>query len=129
MHCWFSSNIICIIRQALELPYRVLEVATGDMGSGKVRQIDLETWVPSEGRHRETHSCSALHDWQARRANLRYRDTEGKVRHAFTLNNTALATPRILVMLLENHQNADGTVNVPKALQPHFGKALLEKGR
>ena len=112
--------------QALELPYRVLEVATGDMGSGKVRQIDLETWVPSEGRYRETHSCSALHDWQARRANLRYRDTEGKVRHAFTLNNTALATPRILVMLLENHQNADGTVNVPKALQPYFGKAQLE---
>ena len=112
--------------QALELPYRVLEVATGDMGAGKVRQIDLETWVPSEGRYRETHSCSALHDWQARRANLRYRDADGKVRHTFTLNNTALATPRILVMLLENHQNADGTVRVPKALQPYFGKAQLE---
>jgi seryl-tRNA synthetase len=115
--------------QALELPYRVLEVATGDMGTGKVRQNDLESWVPSEGRYRETHSCSALHDWQARRANLRYRDGEGKVRHAFTLNNTALATPRILVMLLENHQNADGTVNVPKALQPYLGKALLEPTR
>jgi seryl-tRNA synthetase len=112
--------------QALELPYRMLETSTGDMGTGKVRMVDLETWVPSEGRYRETHSCSALHDWQARRANLRYRDSEGKVRHAFTLNNTALATPRILVMLLENHQNTDGTVNVPLALQPYFGKVLLE---
>ena len=115
------------ILRAFELPYRVLEVATGDMGAGKVRQIDLETWVPSENRYRETHSCSALHDWQARRANLRYRDADGKVRHAFTLNNTALATPRILVMLLENHQNADGTVRVPEALRPYFnGKQTLE---
>lgn len=114
------------ILQALELPYRVLEVATGDMGLGKYRQIDLETWVPSENRYRETHSCSALLDWQARRANLRYRDAEGKVRFAHTLNNTALATPRILVMLLENHQNEDGTVNVPKAVQPYFGKERLE---
>jgi seryl-tRNA synthetase len=114
------------ILRALELPYRVLEVATGDMGAGKVRQVDLETWVPSENRYRETHSCSALHDWQARRANLRYRDTSGKVQHCYTLNNTALATPRILVMLLENHQNADGTVNVPGALRPYFGKDRLE---
>ncbi len=114
------------ILQALELPYRVIEVSTGDMGLGKYRQVDLETWVPSEDRYRETHSCSALLDWQARRANLRYRDEQGKVRYGFTLNNTALATPRILVMLLENHQNEDGTVNVPKAVQPYFGKERLE---
>ena len=115
------------ILQALELPYRVLEVATGDMGLGKYRQIDLETWVPSENKYRETHSCSALLDWQARRANLRYRDADGKVKFAYTLNNTALATPRILVMLLENHQNEDGTVNIPKALQPYMnGKERLE---
>lgn len=113
--------------QALELPYRLLETSTGDMGTGKVRMIDLESWVPSENRYRETHSCSALHDWQARRANLRYRDADGKVRHAFTLNNTALATPRILVMLLENHQNPDGTVNIPVAVQPYMnGKTKLE---
>ncbi|GEM87163.1 serine--tRNA ligase [Meiothermus granaticius] len=117
------------ILQALELPYRVLEVSTGDMGLGKYRQVDLETWVPSEGRYRETHSCSALLDWQARRANLRYRDAEGRVRYAYTLNNTALATPRILVMLLENHQNEDGTVNVPEAVRPYFGKAKLEAAR
>lgn len=117
------------ILQALELPYRVVEVSTGDMGLGKYRQVDLETWVPSEGRYRETHSCSALLDWQARRAGLRYRDQAGKVRYAYTLNNTALATPRILVMLLENHQNQDGTVTVPKAVQPYFGKARLEPTR
>jgi seryl-tRNA synthetase len=114
------------ILQALELPYRVLEVSTGDMGLGKYRQVDLETWVPSENRYRETHSCSTLLDWQARRANLRYRDEHGRVRYAYTLNNTALATPRILVMLLENHQNEDGTVNVPQAIQPYFGKGRLE---
>lgn len=125
---WFDTmlSISEDILQALELPYRVLEVSTGDMGLGKYRQVDLETWVPSENRYRETHSCSALLDWQARRANLRYRDEHGKVRYAYTLNNTALATPRILVMLLENHQNEDGTVNVPKAVQPYFGKARLE---
>jgi seryl-tRNA synthetase len=112
--------------EALELPYRLLETSTGDMGTGKYRMVDIESWVVSENRYRETHSCSALHDWQARRANLRYRDTNGKPRFCFTLNNTALATPRILVMLLENHQNKDGTVNVPSALQPYMGKKLLE---
>jgi seryl-tRNA synthetase len=112
--------------EALELPYRLLETSTGDMGTGKYRMVDIESWVVSEGRYRETHSCSALHDWQARRANLRYRDASGKPRFCFTLNNTALATPRILVMLLENHQNKDGTVNVPPALQPYMGKTLLE---
>lgn len=125
---WFDAmlNFSESILQALELPYRVLEVSTGDMGLGKYRQVDLETWVPSENRYRETHSCSALLDWQARRANLRYRDQNNRVRYAYTLNNTALATPRILVMLLENHQNEDGTVYVPKAVQPYFGKERLE---
>jgi seryl-tRNA synthetase len=128
---WFElmlSNSEKIL-QALELPYRVIEVSTGDMGLGKYRQVDLETWVPSENRYRETHSCSALLDWQARRAGLRYRGEDGKVRYAYTLNNTALATPRILVMLLENHQNEDGTVHVPEAVQPYFGKARLEPTR
>jgi seryl-tRNA synthetase len=125
---WFETmlSISESILQALELPYRVIEVSTGDMGLGKYRQVDLETWVPSENRYRETHSCSALLDWQARRASLRYRDEHGKIHYAYTLNNTALATPRILVMLLENHQNEDGTVNVPKAVQPYFGKEKLE---
>ncbi len=107
--------------QDLEIPYQVIETSTGDMGLGKYRMNDIESWVPSLGKYRETHSCSTLHDWQARRANLRYRDADGKVRFAHTLNNTALASPRILVPLLENHQQADGRVKLPKALQPMMG--------
>ena len=105
----------------LEIPYQVIETSTGDMGLGKYRMNDIESWVPSLGKYRETHSCSTLHDWQARRANLRYRDAEGKVRFAHTLNNTALASPRILVPLLENHQTADGRVRLPKALRELMG--------
>jgi seryl-tRNA synthetase len=107
--------------QALEIPYEVIETSTGDMGLGKYRMNDIESWVPSLKKYRETHSCSTLHDWQARRANLRYRGADGKVRFAHTLNNTALASPRILVPLLENHQTADGRVKLPKALQELMG--------
>ncbi len=106
---------------ALELPYRVVEVCTGDMGAGKVRMYDVECWVPSEEKYRETHSCSSLHDWQARRSNLRYRNSEGKVEYVHTLNNTAVATPRILVSFLECHQNEDGSVNIPAKLQAYMG--------
>jgi len=109
------------IVQALELPYRVIEVCTGDMGAGKYRMHDLECWVPSEKRYRETHSCSSLHDWQARRANLRYRDRDDKVKYMHTLNNTAIATPRILIPLIENHQLANGAIRIPKALQAYMG--------
>ncbi len=109
------------ILQALELPYRVVEVCTGDMGAGKVKMHDIESWVPSEGKYRETHSCSSLGDWQARRSGLRYRDAEGKVQFCHTLNNTAIATPRILVPFLENHQQADGSIRVPAALQAYLG--------
>ena len=107
--------------QALELPYRVLNVCTGDMGDGKVEMSDIECWLPSEGRYRETHSCSYFHEWQARRANIRYRDEEGKVKFVHTLNNTAIASPRILLPLLETHQQADGSVRIPAALQPFMG--------
>ena len=105
----------------MEIPYQVIETSTGDMGLGKFRMNDIESWVPSLAKYRETHSCSTLHDWQARRANLRYRDAEGKVRFAHTLNNTALASPRILVPLLENHQTANGRVRLPEALRPLMG--------
>ena len=111
--------------QTLEIPYQVIETSTGDMGLGKFRMNDIESWVPSLGKYRETHSCSTLHDWQARRANLRYRGADGKVRFAHTLNNTALASPRILVPLLENHQTADGRVKLPKALQELMGGEFL----
>jgi seryl-tRNA synthetase len=110
---------------ALEIPYQVIETSTGDMGLGKYRMNDIESWVPSLGKYRETHSCSTLHDWQARRANIRYRDKDGKVRFAHTLNNTALASPRILVPLLENHQTEDGRVRLPKALQKLMGSEFL----
>ena len=103
--------------QALEIPYQVIETSTGDMGAGKYRMNDIESWVPSLGKYRETHSCSTLHDWQARRANLRWRDEERKVRFVHTLNNTALASPRILVPLLENHQTAEGRVRLPEPLR------------
>jgi seryl-tRNA synthetase len=109
----------------LEIPYQVVETSTGDMGLGKYRMNDIESWVPSLGKYRETHSCSTLHDWQARRANLRWRDEERKVRFAHTLNNTALASPRILVPLLENHQQADGRVRLPAALQGLMGGEYL----
>jgi seryl-tRNA synthetase len=107
--------------QALELPYRVLNVCTGDMGDGKVAMYDLECWLPSEERYRETHSCSYFHDWQARRVNMRYRDAEGKLRFVHTLNNTAIASPRILLPLLETHQQADGSIRIPEALRPYMG--------
>ena len=109
----------------LEIPYQVVETSTGDMGLGKYRMNDIESWVPSLGKYRETHSCSTLHDWQARRANIRYRGSDGKVRFAHTLNNTALASPRILVPLLENHQTAEGRVKLPKALQDLVGGEYL----
>ncbi len=107
--------------QALEIPYRVVNVCTGDMGDGKVEMSDIESWVPSEGRYRETHSCSYFHDWQARRANMRYRDEDGKVKFVYTLNNTAIASPRILIPLFETHQQADGSIRIPTALRPYMG--------
>lgn len=113
-----TAEEIC---QELELPYRIVECCTGDMGAGKVRMYDIECWVPSESKYRETHSCSALHDWQARRTNTRYRDSDGKVQFVHTLNNTAVATPRILVPFLECHQQMDGTIRVPTKLQPFLG--------
>lgn len=109
------------IVQALELPYRVVAVCTGDMGLGQVRKHDIETWMPSRGAYCETHSCSTFHDFQARRLGIRYIDAAGKKKYVHTLNNTAIASPRILIALLENHQNQDGTINVPKALRPYLG--------
>jgi seryl-tRNA synthetase len=110
-----------LILQELGLHYEVVECATGDMGVGKFRMNDVNTWFPSLGRLRETHSCSTLLDWQARRANLRYRDDDGTVKFAHTLNNTAVATPRLLAALVENYQTADARVRVPAVLRPYLG--------
>jgi len=123
-HARLLGNAEALLKD-LEIPYQVVETSTGDMGLGKFRMNDIESWVPSLGKYRETHSCSTLHDWQARRANLRWRDKERKVRFVHTLNNTALASPRILVPLLENHQTEDGRVRLPAALHGLMGGEYL----
>ncbi|MGL4348211.1 MAG: serine--tRNA ligase [Chlamydiales bacterium] len=120
---WLSKllSISQELMQALELPYRVMDCCTGDMGLGKVRMFDIEAWVPSQGKYRETHSCSMLYDWQARRTGLRYRSIDtGDIKFCHTLNNTAIATPRIIVPFLENHQLENGSISLPKILQPYF---------
>ncbi len=115
------------VMAALELPYRVVNVCTGDLGQGQVQKFDIETWMPSRGNYGETHSASRFYEFQARRLNIRYRDEAGKVRFAHTLNNTVIASPRILIPLLELNQNADGSVTVPEALRPYMnGLAKIE---
>ncbi len=114
------------ILQALELPYRVIEICTGDMGMAKYRMYDIETYMPSRGGYCETHSASNLLDFQARRLNLRYRDKNRKVRFCITMNNTVIASPRILIPVLELNQNADGSVNVPEALQPYVQTEVID---
>lgn len=104
---------------SLELPYRVLQIATGDMGAGKVEMFDVETWMPSRGKYGETHSASNLGDWQARRLNIRYKDG-GKNIICDTLNNTLMASPRLLIPLLEYHQQKDGSIYIPQALRPYM---------
>jgi seryl-tRNA synthetase len=104
----------------VEVPYRVIDVAAGDLGSSAARKYDCEAWVPSQGRYREVTSTSNCTTFQARRLNVRYRDDEGRTQFAATLNGT-LATTRWLVPILENHQQPDGSVRVPKALQPFLG--------
>ncbi len=107
--------------QSLELAYRVVVVCTGDMGQGQVFKHDIETWMPSRESYSETHSCSTLHDFQARRLNLRYKSGDEKPVFCYTLNNTLAASPRILIPLLENFQEKDGSVRVPEVLRPYMG--------
>lgn len=115
------------ILQDLQLPYRVLNIATGDMGPGKYKMYDIETWMPSRKGYGETHSDSNLTDWQARRLNIRYKDAAGKTQFAYTLNNTAVASPRILIPILENYQQADGSVKVPDVLKKYVGVDVINK--
>jgi seryl-tRNA synthetase len=106
--------------QRLKLPYRVIQCCTGDLGVKNAAMFDLETWMPSRNAYGETHSASRLYEFQARRLNLRYKDKDGKVRFVHTLNNTVVASPRILIPVLENYQNADGSVTVPESLRPYM---------
>jgi seryl-tRNA synthetase len=115
------------IMQALELPYRIALACTGEIGIGQVRKHEVETWMPSRKSYSETHSCSTLNDFQSRRSNIKYRDSNGNLKFAFTLNNTAIASPRILIPILETYQNADGSVRVPKVLIPYMGGIDLIK--
>ena len=109
------------VLKALKLPYRVLNICTGDMGKGKVFMQDIETWMPSRKSYGETHSCSYLGDFQARRLNIKYETKSGEKKFVHTLNNTCIASPRILIPLLEIYQNADGTVTIPEVLRPYMG--------
>jgi seryl-tRNA synthetase len=112
--------------QSLELPYRIVNVCGGDLGAPQVQKFDIETWMPSRGGYGETHSASRFGEYQARRLGLRYRDSEGKVRFCHTLNNTVAASARMLIAILENHQQRDGTVRVPAPLQPYLrGRSVL----
>lgn len=109
----------------LEIPYRKLQLCTGDLAIGKYNSADLECWMPSRNSYGETHSVTAFLDFQARRLNLRYRDSEGNLKYCYTLNNTAIATPRFLIALIENHQTKEGKIRIPKVLQPYMGKEFI----
>ena len=119
-HAEILQNAEDVVK-ALELPYRVVHVCTGDLGQGQVEKFDIEAWMPSRDSYGETHSASRFYEFQARRLMLRYRDGNKKVRYCHTLNNTVIASPRILIALLEIHQNADGSVSVPQALRKYLG--------
>ncbi|MCA1959359.1 MAG: serine--tRNA ligase [Desulfomonile sp.] len=106
------------IMQALGLPYRVALACGAEIGQGQVLKHEIETWMPSRGKYSETHSCSTLHEFQARRLKIRWRGKNGKIQYCHTLNNTTVASPRILIPLLENFQNADGSVTIPEVLRP-----------
>ncbi len=113
--------------QKLKLPYRIIQLCTGDMGAGKYKMFDIETWMPSRKGYGETHSASNLGDWQTRRLNIKVRRPNGEKYYPHALNNTVVASPRILIAVLENYQNKDGSVRVPEVLQEYVGKERIEK--
>ncbi len=112
----FSEELL----QTLGLPYQVVLMCTGDMGAGQRKKYDLETWFPSQNKYRETHSASYFNDFQARRLNIKYQAKDGSTKYVYTLNNTVAATPRLLAAIVENYQQADGTVKIPEPLQSYL---------
>lgn len=127
MHQFILGNAEEVL-QDLKLPYRVVDVCSGDMGQGQIYKNDIETWMPSRKNYGETHSCSTFHDFQARRLNLKYKTKEGEKLFCHTLNNTCIASPRILIPLLEIYQQKDGSVVVPEVLRPYMmGKEVIRK--
>jgi seryl-tRNA synthetase len=111
--------------ESLGIPYRTVLNCGGDLGQGQVKKYDIELWVPKEGRYREISSASYFHDFQTRRFNIRYKDEDNKMHYAHSLNCTAIPTPRILVSLIENFQQADGTIKIPEVLRKYFGKDII----
>ena len=109
------------VLQLLGLHYRVIELCTGDIGFGSAKTYDIEVWAPGQNAYLEVSSCSNFGDFQARRMNLRFKDADGKNRFCHTLNGSGTALPRLFVALLENGQQADGSILIPEALQSHFG--------
>lgn len=120
MHDFLLNNAEEIL-QDFKIPYRVVAVCTGDIGLGQVRKHDIEAWMPSRNSYSETHSCSSFNDFQARRSNIKYKAADGTTKYVYTLNNTAIASPRILIPILENYQNEDGSVTIPEVLVPYMG--------
>lgn len=123
-HEWINRNTEEFI-ESLGIPYRTVLNCGGDIGQGQVKKYDVELWVPLEEKYREISSASYFHDFQTRRFNIRYRDEEGKLRYAHSLNCTAIPTPRILVSLVENFQQSDGTIKLPEPLQKYMGKEVI----
>jgi seryl-tRNA synthetase len=111
--------------ESLGIPYRTVANCGGDLGMGQVKKYDIELWVPKENKYREIGSASYFHDFQTRRMNIRYKDNDGKMRYAHSLNATAIPTPRILVSLVENFQQIDGTIKIPEVLHKYFGKEII----
>jgi seryl-tRNA synthetase len=125
-HEELTANVEEIL-QSLGLHYHVVVNCGGDLGLGQVKKYDIEVWMPTQEKFRETHSSSYFHDFQTRRLNIRYKDSEGKMQYAHSLNNTLVATPRILACIIENFQEADGRIRVPDVLRPYIGKEYLGK--
>lgn len=126
LHEEITKNVEEVL-EMLGLHYHVVVNCGADLGLGQVKKYDIEVWMPSQEKFRETHSSSYFHDFQTRRLNIRYRDEDGKLRYVHSLNNTLVATPRILAHIVENYQQADGTVLVPEALQKYMGKTVITK--
>jgi len=125
-HEWLQRNTEEFV-ESLGIPYRVVLNCGADLGLGQVKKYDIEAWVPKEETYREISSASYFHDFQTRRLNIRYRDRDGKLQFAHSLNNTAVASPRILVSIIENYQQEDGSIRVPDALRPYLGKDVINK--
>ncbi len=113
--------------EELGLPYHTVVNCGADLGLGQVKKYDIEVWMPSQEKYRETHSASYFHDFQTRRLNIRYKDENGKMRFAHSMNNTAAATPRLITAIIENYQEEDGSISVPEVLIPYVGKQTLRK--